>query len=70
MREKIAVLLAGRIAQKVLFGKISTQLEHDEDSKEATLIATEMVQIYGFSEKLGQVNLSGDIAISDSQSSK
>jgi ATP-dependent metalloprotease FtsH len=65
MRDKIVVLLAGRIAQKVLFGKVSTQVENDEDSKQATAIATEMVKLYGMSEKLGQVNLSSDIQVSD-----
>lgn len=65
MRDKIAVLMAGKIAQKILFGKISSQIENDLDSKQATDMATEMVKVYGMSEKLGQVNLSSDIPYSD-----
>lgn len=66
MRDKISVLLAPRIAQKILFGKISTQVEHDEDSTKAAEIASQMVKFYGMSDRLGQVNLSGDISVSDS----
>jgi len=65
LMDRMAVLLAGKVAQKVLFGKISAQLENDKDSKLVTNMATEMVQIYGMSPSLGQVNLSQDIPISD-----
>ena len=53
MMDKIAVLLSGKVAQKVLFVKISADLENDRDSKQASDLATEMVKIYGMSDKLG-----------------
>lgn len=58
MMDRLSVLVAGKVAQKVLFGKVSAQIESDKDSKNVTQIATEMVQIYGFSPRVGQVNLS------------
>ena len=58
MMDRLSVLVAGKVAQKVLFGKISAQIESDKDSKNVTQIATEMVQIYGMSPRVGQVNLS------------
>ena len=63
--DRLSVLVAGKVAQKVLFGKVSAQLENDKDSKTVTQIATEMVQIYGMSQRVGQVNLSQDIPFSD-----
>ena len=65
MKDQISVLLAGKVAQKVLFGKVSAQVENDRDSRRATDMATEMVKVYGMSGRLGQVNLSGDIPYSD-----
>jgi len=65
MMDRLSVLVAGKVAQKVLFGKISAQIESDKDSKNVTQIATEMVQIYGMSPRVGQVNLSQDIPFSD-----
>jgi len=65
MMDRMAVLLSGKIAQKVLFGKISARLENDRDSQTVTDMATEMVKIYGMSKSVGQVNLSQDIPYSD-----
>ena len=66
LKDKIAVLMAGKLAQKVLFGKVSPQIENDRDSTQASEIASQIVQIHGMSPRLGQVNLSSDIQFSDS----
>lgn len=39
MIDKIAVLLSGKIAQKILFGKISADLQNDEDAKKSDKIS-------------------------------
>jgi cell division protease FtsH len=48
---KIAVLLAGRAAEKLIFGKVSTGAA--DDLSKATDLARAMVASYGMSERLG-----------------
>lgn len=53
--DDIAQLLAGRMAEKIIFGETTTGAENDLEK--ATKIARDMVQVYGMSEKLGPVTL-------------
>ena len=53
MREKIVVLLGGRVAEKIVLDDISTGASNDLER--ATSTARDMVTRYGFSEKLGPV---------------
>lgn len=53
MKEEIIVLLAGRVAEKLILDDISTGASNDIER--ATGIARNMVTRYGFSEKLGPV---------------
>ncbi len=53
MREEIVVLLAGRVAEKLVLDDISTGASNDIER--ATKIARGMVTRYGFSEKLGPI---------------
>lgn len=52
---KIKGLLGGRAAEEIIFGEISTGAANDLER--ATHIATEMVTIYGMSEKLPNISL-------------
>lgn len=52
---KIAVLLGGRVAEKVVFGDITTGAQNDLER--ATAIAREMICEYGMSERLGPLTL-------------
>ncbi|MDA8173561.1 MAG: ATP-dependent zinc metalloprotease FtsH [Nitrospiraceae bacterium] len=52
---RLAVMLAGRAAEKLVFGDISTGASND--LKEATSLAEKMVAQWGMSEKIGPVNL-------------
>jgi cell division protease FtsH len=49
--DTLAVLLGGRVAEEITFGEVTTGAQ--QDLKEATNIAKEMVTEYGMSEKLG-----------------
>ncbi|MBB3060911.1 ATP-dependent zinc metalloprotease FtsH [Microbulbifer rhizosphaerae] len=53
LRDRIAVMLAGRASEQVVFNEISTGAE--EDLKQATTLARHMVTHWGMSEKLGPV---------------
>lgn len=53
MREKIVVLLGGRVAEKIILDDISTGASNDLER--ATSTARDMVTRYGFSEKLGPI---------------
>ena len=53
MRDKIVVLLGGRVAEKLVLDDISTGASNDLER--ATDIARKMVTRYGFSEKLGPI---------------
>ena len=57
--DRIAVLTAGKIAQRILQGKILESVQGDSDLSRAQKIADDMVKIYGMGKNTGQVNLSG-----------
>jgi len=52
---RIAVLLGGRVAEKIVFGDITTGAQNDLER--ATAIAREMICEYGMSERLGPLTL-------------
>jgi cell division protease FtsH len=53
LTDRLAVLLAGRVAEEIIFGEVSTGA-HDDLSK-ATDIAKSMVKEFGMSEKIGHI---------------
>ncbi len=53
--EKLAVLMAGRAAEQIFIGDISTGASNDIDV--ATKIARDMVAVYGMSESLGPISI-------------
>ena len=53
--DEIAQLLAGREAEKIIFGESTTGAEND--LQKATKIARDMVKVYGMSTKIGPVTL-------------
>jgi len=57
--DRIAVLTAGKIAQRILQGRILESVQGDKDLARAQNIAEEMVRVYGMGQHTGQVNLSG-----------
>ncbi|MGI6192420.1 MAG: ATP-dependent zinc metalloprotease FtsH [Christensenellales bacterium] len=58
LKDTIAMLLSGRVAEKLFIGDISTGAYND--LQRATDIARKMVTEYGMSERLGPVFLGGD----------
>ena len=58
LKENIAVLLAGRAAEEIIFGDISGGASND--IQRATQIAKDMVMVYGMSEALGTVHLGNE----------
>ncbi len=57
LQDRIAVMLGGRAAEKVVFGTISTGAS--DDILRATELARRMVTEFGMSEKLGSVRYAG-----------
>jgi len=57
LKDRIAVMLAGRAAEKVVFGTISTGA--GDDIMRATELARRMITEFGMSEKLGSVRYAG-----------
>jgi len=55
LKNRLAVALAGRVAEKIVFNDVSTGAQ--SDLKEATSLAEKMVAQWGMSEKVGPVNL-------------
>lgn len=55
--ERIAVLMAGRAAEQIFIGDISTGASNDIDV--ATKLARDMISVYGMSESLGPVSVKG-----------
>ncbi|HVZ72865.1 MAG TPA: ATP-dependent zinc metalloprotease FtsH [Polyangia bacterium] len=53
LRDKLAVLMGGHAAEEVILGDVSTGAE--EDLKQATELATNMVAHFGMSDELGAV---------------
>jgi len=54
LNDKIAALLGGRVAEEIIFGKISTGAQNDLER--VTSMAFSMVAVYGMSEELGYVS--------------
>lgn len=54
-QDEIAQLLAGRVAEKIMFNETTTGAEND--LKRATAIARNMVTVYGMSDKIGPQTL-------------
>ena len=57
MLNQIAVLCAGRAAEEVVFGEITTGASNDIEK--ATSLVRQMITQYGMSDKFGMVNLAG-----------
>jgi len=55
LNDKICALLGGRVAEEIIFGKISTGAQNDLER--ITNMAFAMVAEYGMSEKLGYISL-------------
>ncbi|WP_287155731.1 ATP-dependent zinc metalloprotease FtsH [Candidatus Solincola tengchongensis] len=55
LEDRLGVLLAGRAAEEIVFGQVSTGAQNDLEK--ATILARKMVEDYGMSEKLGPVSL-------------
>lgn len=53
LRDRIGVMLGGRVSEQVVFNEVSTGAE--EDLKQATRLAQHMVTHWGMSDKLGPV---------------
>lgn len=51
LRDRIGVMLGGRVSEKMIFGEFSSGAEND--LKEATRLARQMVSHWGMSDKLG-----------------
>lgn len=56
LKDRIAVMLGGRVAEKTVFGEVSSGAEND--LKEATRLARRMVAQWGMSEGLGPIGVS------------
>lgn len=57
LRDRICVMLGGRVAEQLVFGAISTGAR--QDLQNATELARKMVCEFGMSEELGPVHLGG-----------
>ncbi|MDI7252636.1 MAG: ATP-dependent zinc metalloprotease FtsH, partial [Actinomycetota bacterium] len=55
LEDRLGVLLAGRAAEEIVFGEVSTGAQNDLEK--ATILARKMVEDYGMSDKLGPVAL-------------
>ncbi|MEH6556929.1 MAG: ATP-dependent zinc metalloprotease FtsH [Oceanicoccus sp.] len=55
LEEKIAIMLGGRVAEKLHFGEVSSGAA--DDLKNATGLARQMVTQWGMNERIGAVNL-------------
>lgn len=55
LRDRLAVMLGGRAAEKILLGTVSSGA--DDDIRQATILARAMVARWGMSEEIGPVDL-------------
>ncbi len=56
MTSRLAIMMAGRVAEEVIFGKENVTSGASSDIQNATRLAKSMVTRWGFSDKLGFVN--------------
>ncbi len=56
MTSRLAIMMAGRVAEEIIFGKDSVTSGASSDIQGATRLAKAMVTRWGFSDKLGFVN--------------
>jgi cell division protease FtsH len=61
LEDMIAVALAGRAAEEIVFGEVTTGAQND--FQQATGIARRMMTEWGMSEKLGKVTLSSEASL-------
>jgi len=62
MEARLAVLLAGRATEDLIFGKMEVTSGASSDLKQATNLATKMVREWGFSDKVGLVFLGDKVS--------
>lgn len=55
-RDRIAVMLGGRVSERLIFGEVSSGAENDIE--QATKLARRMVSRWGMSEAIGPVSVS------------
>ena len=55
MKDRIAISMAGRIAEEMIFGKDNITAGASSDIEQATKIANAMIRLYGMSNKVGRV---------------
>ena len=60
MVSRLAIMMGGRVAEELKFGKENITSGASSDIQQATKLAKAMVTEWGYSDKLGQVNYSGD----------
>src|SRR5690606_24734887 len=56
MTSRLAILMAGRVAEELIFGKEKVTSGASSDIQQATRLAKAMVTRWGYSEKLGFIN--------------
>ncbi|MEE9315176.1 MAG: ATP-dependent zinc metalloprotease FtsH [Rhizobiaceae bacterium] len=60
MTSRLAVMMAGRVAEELIFGKKNVTSGAQSDIVQATQLARAMVTQWGFSDKLGKVSYEGN----------
>ena len=60
MISRLAIMMGGRVAEELKFGKENITSGASSDIQQATKLAKAMVTEWGYSDDLGQVNYSGD----------
>ena len=60
MVSRLAIMMGGRVAEELKFGKENITSGASSDIQQATKLAKAMVTEWGYSDELGQVNYSGD----------
>ena len=60
MTSRLAVMMAGRVAEELIFGKKNVTSGAQSDIQQATRLARAMVTQWGYSEKLGKVDYGQD----------
>lgn len=58
MEARLAVLMAGRAAEDLMYGRMGATSGAASDLKQASKLASKMVKEWGFSDKIGLVNVS------------